>query len=311
MNRRGFLKNSIGALFCVAIEHNKILCDIVNKIPKKSMDVLLYSVQTKWGDWKIKATKWTNIGKEKLNYSEFNTDTFTVLGIFDNSEIKEKQTFYSKKYKAVNSLYSVDHYQCTINGINYPVTKQATTKSRSKGGNTRVKQNKESGYWNEITKKYSSENGKKNIMFTKTKYAILAQKNSATWSFSQIKDGKTIKVWIGSSSFKNSLYTFNSVRMACYTGKEYKGYNWKIKRSTNKKHRSSKWNIKSIKEVAKKCKSKAEFKKIYQQAYSLSKRLGIYEKITKHMKRPIAHNKGKEMSIEQKIKISNTLKSKK
>ena len=35
MNRRGFLQNSIGALFCLAIEHNKILCDIVNKMPKK------------------------------------------------------------------------------------------------------------------------------------------------------------------------------------------------------------------------------------------------------------------------------------
>ena len=311
MNRRGFLKNSIGALFCVAIEHNKILCDIVNKIPKKSMDVLLYSVQTKWGDWKIKATKWTNIGKEKLNYSEFNPKTFTPLGIFDNSEVKEKQTFYVKKYKAVNSLHSVDHYQCTLNGINYPISKQASTKSRSRGGKTSGEQHKKSGHWDSILKKYSSENGKKNIKHTKTKYAILAQKNSATWSFAQIKDEVTIKVWKGTASFKNSTFNFNSVRMACYTGKEYKGYNWKIKRSTNKKHRSSKWNIKSITEVAKKCKSKAEFKKLYQQAWSLSKRLGIYEKITKHMKRPIAHNKGKEMSIEQKIKISNTLKSKK
>ena len=64
MNRRSLFRNSIGALFCVALEHNKILCDIVNSIPKKSMDVLLYAVQTKWGDWKIKATKWTNLNKE-------------------------------------------------------------------------------------------------------------------------------------------------------------------------------------------------------------------------------------------------------
>jgi hypothetical protein len=301
MNRRSFFRNSIGALFCVALEHNKILCDIVNSIPKKSMDVLLYAVQTKWGDWKIKATKWTNLNKEILKNTEYNVDTFTPLGIFDNSEIKEKQTLFAKQYKAVNSLHSVDHYQCTINGNNYPVSKQATFKSRSDGGKTRVIQNKKSGYWDEMHKKYSSENGKKNIKYTKTKYALLAQKNSATWTFEQLKeDGTIVKTYRGKKSFDNTIYNFSSVRYHCDTKTLYKGYYWKIKTKTNKNHKKSAWTKESIKKAAKECSYKAEFRRKYQQAYFLSKRLGIFDSITKHMKRPKTKNQYTKNLVDSK-----------
>lgn len=291
MDRRTFLKNSIGALLLTAIESNSILSTIVENIPKNSMDVLLYAVQTKCGKWKIKATKWINLNEDKLKNTEFIISSFTPLGIFDNSVIKENQTKFAKQYKAVRSLHSVDHYQCTINGKNYPVVKQATFSSRSNGGKTRIIQNKKSGYWEEMTKKYSSINGKKNIKHTKTKYALLAQKNSATWTFEQLKeDGSVVKTYRGVKSFDNTKYTYASVRFHCDTKTLYKGYYWRIKNKTNKNHKKSQWTESSIKKAAKECSYKAEFKGKYQSAYHLAKRLGIFDEITKHMKRPKAKN---------------------
>lgn len=291
MNRRSFFKNSIGALFCVAIEHNKILCEIVNSIPKKSVDVLLYAVQTKWGDWKVKATKWTNLNKETLNNTEFNIDTFKVLGIFDNSEIKDKQTKFAKEYNAIRSLHSVDHYQCTINGKNYPISKQCNFNARSKGGKNSYMIKKSSGLDKELGKVIGTKYGKDNIKHTKTKYAILAQRNSASYVYEKVKeDGNIVKTFIGKKSFIGSQYNINSVTKHCHFGTMYKGFYWRIKKKTNKNHRKSEWNAKMIKKVAKECSYKAEFKQKYQQAYFLSKRLGIFEDITKHMKRPKAKN---------------------
>lgn len=292
MQRRSFLKNSIGALMMLALEHNKIIVNLVQtQIGKKPMDVLLYAIQTKWGDWRIKATKLTNLNKEKLRYKEFDISTFTPLGIFDNSEIKQKQTAYTKEYKAVNSLHSVDHYQCAINGKNYPVSKQATYKSRSKGGKTNLKTGHIQNLGKEWGKIIGKQFGKVNIKFTKTKYAIKAQQNSATYIFEQLNDNnKVVKTWKGKKSFTNSPFNFNSVRNAIYSNKKYKNYYWRIKKSTNKKHRVSKLNKEQIQMFANDCSYKAEFKRKYPQAYYMAKRLGIFEKITKHMKRPKAKN---------------------
>jgi hypothetical protein len=291
MNRRSFVKNTIGALLWACLPYNKALAKLVENTSSKSLDVLLYVIQTKSGDWKVRATKWTDLNKEKLRYSHYNIETFKPLTIIDNSDVRFFQKKYVEQYKAVNSLHSVDHYQCMINGINYAVSKQATFESRSRGGKTNVRNNhiqtlgKE---WGSICgKKY----GKSNIKNTHTTYARLAQRNSASYIFEQFKDdGTVVKTWKGKLSFKNSDYTFASVRNHCYFGTKYKGYNWRIKKSTNKNHRSSVWNKETIKKAAKECSYKAEFKQKYQQAYRMSKRLCIFEDVTKHMKRPKAKN---------------------
>jgi hypothetical protein len=279
MNRRSFLKNSIGALLYSAISNNKILSSVVESLPQKSLDVLLYAVQTKCGDWKVKATKWINLNSEKLKKSEF-----------DNSQIKKEQTKFAKQYAAVRSLHSVDHHQCTINGKNYPISKQASFSSRSKGGNTRVIENKESGYWIRITEKYSSDNGKKNIKHTKTKYAILAQKNSASYIIEQLKNNNVVKTWYGTRSFNNTEFTYKSVKAHIKTKTIYKGYFWRYKKITNKNHRKSIWDIDMIKDAALLCSNKAEFKRNYQQAYYKAKEFNIFDEVTKHMKRPKAKN---------------------
>jgi hypothetical protein len=311
MNRRSFLKNSIGSLLFGVLSTNKVLAAVIDTIPLNSMDVLLYAVQTKWGDWKIRATKWTNLNSEKLKNSEFNIDTFTMLGVFDNSQIKKEQSKFAKQYSAIRSLHSVDHYQCTINGKNYPISKQATYKSRSSGGKTRVMQNKKSGYWVEMTEKYSSENGKKNIKHCQTKYAKIAQQNSASYIIEQVKNNSVVKTWKGTKSFKGSQFNYATIKKHIQNKTEYKEYFWRYKKTTNKKHRKSIWTDIKIKKVAKQCSYKAEFRKNYQQAFYMAKQLGIFEEVTSHMKRPFPINKGKSMSTEQKLKISNTLKNKK
>jgi hypothetical protein len=290
MNRRSFLKNSIGSLLFGVLSTNKVLAAVIDTIPLNSMDVLLYAVQTKWGDWKIRATKWTNLNSEKLKNSEFNIDTFTMLGVFDNSQIKKEQSKFAKQYSAIRSLHSVDHYQCTINGKNYPISKQATYKSRSSGGKTRVMQNKKSGYWVEMTEKYSSENGKKNIKHCQTKYAKIAQQNSASYIIEQVKNNSVVKTWKGTKSFKGSQFNYATIKKHIQNKTEYKEYFWRYKKTTNKNHRKSEWTDIKIKEVALLCSYKAEFKTKYQQAYSKAKELGIFTEVTKHMKRPKAKN---------------------
>ena len=291
MNRRNFLKNTVGALLWSCLPFNKSLAKLAENTAPESLDVLLYLIQTKSGDFKVRATKWTDLNKEKLRYSEFNIETFKPLTIVDNSEVKFFQKKYAEQYKAVRSVHIVNHYQSTINGKNYPVTKQATFESRSRGGMTNVKNN----HIQTLGKQWGSVCGKKygsdNIKHTNTKYARLAQRNSASYIFEQFKDdGTVVKTWKGKLSFKNSDYTFASVRNHCYFGTKYKGYNWRIKKSTNKNHRTSVWNKENIKNVANECGYKAEFKQKYQQAYTMAKRLGIFEDVTKHMKRPKAKN---------------------
>ena len=71
MNRRSFLKNSIGALLFGALSTNKVLASVVDSIPNDSLNVLLYLIQTKSGDWKVKGTKWTDIKSARLSLPIF------------------------------------------------------------------------------------------------------------------------------------------------------------------------------------------------------------------------------------------------
>lgn len=98
MNRRSFLKNSIGALLYGALTSNKALAYVVNSTPNNSLDVLLYLIQNKNGDWKVKGTKWTNIQKCTLSQFEYNLDTFKPLEIVDNSIVNNVKEKYWNEY---------------------------------------------------------------------------------------------------------------------------------------------------------------------------------------------------------------------
>ena len=101
-----------------------------------------------------------------------NKETFKPLGIFDNSKIKEYQKRYVKKYNAVRSLHSVNHIQCSINGKNHCISKQATFSSRSMGGFTNFK----NGHIQSLGKQWGpiigQKYGKESIKYTKTPEAI-------------------------------------------------------------------------------------------------------------------------------------------
>jgi len=56
MKRRDFLKNSIGFLLFGSLASNKTLAKTIEVFQPKSIDVLLYLIQTKNGDWKVKGT---------------------------------------------------------------------------------------------------------------------------------------------------------------------------------------------------------------------------------------------------------------
>lgn len=233
MNRRSFLKNTIGALLYGLLPFNKSLAKLVENTPDKSLNVLLYLIQTKSGDWKVRATKWTDLNKEKLRYSEYNIETFKPLTIIDNKDVKFFQKKYVEQYKAVNSLHSVDHYQCTLNGINYPISKQCTFESRSKGGQTNVKNNhiqtlgKE---WGTICgKKY----GKNNIKYTKTKEAIAKQALSASTPILQCDlNGNIIKEWHGMQEAGRNGFIVSAISKCCNNipkHKTHRGFIWKFK----------------------------------------------------------------------------------
>lgn len=117
MNRRGFLKNSIGTLLFGALTSNKSLASVIELIPNDSLNVLLYLIQSKNGDWKIKGTKWTNIQKSTLSQFEYNLNTFKPLEIVDYKlagDIKEK---YWKQYNCKGKLQKVNYLSSYKSGL--------------------------------------------------------------------------------------------------------------------------------------------------------------------------------------------------
>lgn len=232
MDRRGFLKNSIGALLFGALTSNKVLAEVVNTIPNDSLDVLLYLIQTKNGEWKVRATKWVNLNKEKLRYSNYNIDTFKPLGVYDNSKVMDAQRKFWKQYGCSGKLVPVNHKQCVINGKNTPVTKVATFESRSNGGKTNLVNNHIQSLgkqWGAITgKKWGKENWK----HLKTKESIAKQAKSASDIVIQMDmNGNAIRRWNSLNDAKRSEFKFHAGHISeCCNGlkKQYRGYLWKF-----------------------------------------------------------------------------------
>jgi hypothetical protein len=91
MDRRSFLKNSIGALLFAGLSSNKVLAEVVETITPSSTNVLLYLIQNKKGYWFVRGTKWVDIAKTKINEQKYNIETFKSLDIVDNTIANDRR----------------------------------------------------------------------------------------------------------------------------------------------------------------------------------------------------------------------------
>lgn len=84
MDRRSFLKNSIGALLFAGLSSNKVLAGVVETLTPESPKVLLYLIQNKKGQWKVRGTKWIDIARKRVDVNKVIIETFKPLEIVSN-----------------------------------------------------------------------------------------------------------------------------------------------------------------------------------------------------------------------------------
>jgi hypothetical protein len=174
MQRRSFLKNSIGALLFATLSSNKVLGSVIKSTSNDSLNVLLYLIQCKNGDWQVKGTKWTNITKSTLSQFEYNLDTFKPLEIVDYTlagDIKEK---YWKQYNCKGRLQKVNHLASYKSGLkakesgqyydalkkSYGATHKIHPKWWVEHGKRLGQQNKENGHMEFLHKNWGKDLGK-------------------------------------------------------------------------------------------------------------------------------------------------------
>lgn len=151
MNRRGFIKNSVGALLFGALSSNKVLASVIEKTPNDSLNVLLYLIQCKNGDWKVKGTKWTKIKSAKLSQFEYNLDTFKPLEIVDYTIVNNLKEKYWKQYNCKG--------RCPKN-VNYLASYKSGLKAKESGQFYEAVK-KSYGASHRIHKEWWKEHGKK------------------------------------------------------------------------------------------------------------------------------------------------------
>lgn len=176
MNRRSFLKGSIASLLLGTLSSNKVLASAINTLTPESLNVLLYLIQNKNGDWKIKGTKWTDIKTARLSQFQYNLNTFKPLTIVDNSIVNNVKERYWKEYnckgrcpKNVNYLSS---YKSGLKAKQSGQFAEATKKSYGAShrmypqywkehGSKMGKLNIESGHLSKLHELYGKDLGKK------------------------------------------------------------------------------------------------------------------------------------------------------
>ena len=99
MDRRSFLKNSIGALLFAGLSSNKVLAGVVETLTPDSPNVLLYLIQNKKGYWFVRGTSWIKLGKEVVNEEKYNIETFKSLEIVHNDLADKRRLELWKEYK--------------------------------------------------------------------------------------------------------------------------------------------------------------------------------------------------------------------
>jgi hypothetical protein len=98
MDRRSFLKNSIGALLFGALTSNKALASVVDTLAPDSPKVLLYLVQLKSGEWKVRVTKWVDVPTKRLNEPNIIKDSFKPLDVVDIKDVTTRRLELWKEY---------------------------------------------------------------------------------------------------------------------------------------------------------------------------------------------------------------------
>lgn len=156
MERRSFIKNSIGALLFGALNSNKVLASVINKIPNDSLDVLLFAIQNKNGDWKIKGTKWININSARLSQFEYNLDTFKPLKVVDNSIANYTKEQYWKEYNCKGKCpKNVNYLSSYKSGLKAKETGQIyDARKKSYGATHRIHKD----WWHKHGKKIGEQN---------------------------------------------------------------------------------------------------------------------------------------------------------
>lgn len=175
MNRRSFLKGSIASLLLGALSTNKVLASTINTLTPESLNVLLYLIQSKNGDWKVKGTKWTNIKSARLSQFHYNLNTFKPLDIVDNSIVNNVKEKYWKEYNCKGRCpKNVNYLSSYKSGLKAKQSGQfAEAAKKSYGASHRMhpeywkehgskmgKLNIESGHLNKLHKLYGKDLGK-------------------------------------------------------------------------------------------------------------------------------------------------------
>jgi hypothetical protein len=104
VERREFLKNSLGALLFGAISSNKVLASVVDTLTPTSPKVLLYLIQNIKGEWKIKASKWVDLPKSKLQPTKVIQSTFKPLDIVDLNQVVIRRKELWKEYNCSGKM---------------------------------------------------------------------------------------------------------------------------------------------------------------------------------------------------------------
>lgn len=238
MLRRDFLKNSIGALLGVALTSNKVLASVVETLTPESPKVLLYLIQNKKGQWKVRGTKWIDIAKKRLDENKVLLETFKPLEIVSNdvankikNELWVKYNCSGEKGAPLNIVESekrarkAHHSPKMKKYLQSDEWKKNWSKGKFEGGKKSVigKKNKESGWINKIRPKDAhlniskwSEEKRKNFHYSGGKAAsiinlssgqvLMAQKLAGESRRKKVIDTSTGVIYI---SVKEVAQTFN------------------------------------------------------------------------------------------------------
>jgi len=117
MNRRSFLKNTIGALLFGAIGNNIIAQSIIDVNGYNPHDILLYLIRNKNGKLKIHGTKWVDIAIKNVSPFKFQLETFKPLGVFKSDIAYQKKRELWKEYNCDGICAYVNYEYAVKRGI--------------------------------------------------------------------------------------------------------------------------------------------------------------------------------------------------
>ena len=100
MNRREFFKLSTLFAAAMAIEASPLLRAAAAGLDALSNKAVLYLIRTSSGKWKVKASMFVDMAKQRLSKHKYDIDTFRVLEIVDWDAATERRNYLWKLHKA-------------------------------------------------------------------------------------------------------------------------------------------------------------------------------------------------------------------